>query len=50
MLATAMRRSSPLLAGAASFRDVHEQVREMPRDLGTMLEIGTRHQVEFALP
>jgi hypothetical protein len=32
------------------FRDVHEQVREMPRDLGTMLEIGTRHQVEFARP
>ena len=32
------------------FRDVHEQVREMPRELGTMLEIGTRHQVEFARP
>lgn len=30
-------------------RDVHDQVREMPRDLGAMLEIGKRHQVEFAL-
>lgn len=32
------------------FRDVHEEVREMPRDLDTMLAIGQRHQVEFALP
>lgn len=34
----------------AFFHDVHEQVREMPRDIGTMLEIGKRHQVEFAQP
>jgi len=32
------------------FRDVHEQVREMPRDLPAMLAIGERHQVEFAQP
>jgi quercetin dioxygenase-like cupin family protein len=32
------------------FRDVDAQVGEMPRDLGKMLAIGERHQVEFALP
>jgi quercetin dioxygenase-like cupin family protein len=32
------------------FRAVDAQVREMPRDLGKMLEIGDLHQVRFARP
>jgi quercetin dioxygenase-like cupin family protein len=32
------------------FRDLHEQVEEMPRDLPKVLDIGARHEVRFQPP
>jgi quercetin dioxygenase-like cupin family protein len=32
------------------FREVDANVKRMPQDIDTMLEIGARHQVAFALP
>jgi len=32
------------------FREVEREVREMPRDLAKVPEIGERHQIRFARP
>jgi len=32
------------------FRDVDREVKEMPRDLGKVLDIGKRHQINFRAP
>ncbi len=37
-------------AAEAFFRDVHREVRQMPRDLPRVVEIGARHKLRFAPP
>ena len=34
----------------AFFRDVEQEVREMPRDLGKVPQIGERHHIHFVRP